>query len=48
MKSVQESSPEYQTGKKGTKSKKKDQVTLDFEGFIDGEPLKTALVKTFP
>ena len=48
MKSVQESSPEYHTGKKGTKSKKKDQVILDFEGFIDGEPFENGSGKAFP
>jgi trigger factor len=48
MKNVQESSPEYQTGKKGTKSKKKDQVILDFEGFIDGEPFENGSGKDFP
>ena len=48
MKSVQESSPEYKTGKKGTKSKKKDQVILDFEGFIDGKPFENGSGQDFP
>ena len=34
--------------KKGAKSKKKDQVTLDFEGFIDGKPFENGSGKDFP
>ena len=48
MKKVQESSPEYKTVKKGVKSKNKDQVTLDFEGFIDGKPFENGSGQDFP
>ena len=48
MKSIQESSPEYKPVKDGAKSKKKDQVTLDFEGFIDGEPFENGSSQDFP
>ena len=48
MDSVRESSVEYQPVKEGKKSKKKDQVTLDFEGFIDGKPFENGSSKDFP
>ena len=48
MKRVQESSPDYKTAKNGAKSKKKDQVTLDFEGFIDGKPFENGSSQDFP
>ena len=48
MNSVRESSPEYQIAKKGAKSKQKDQVIIDFEGFIDGEPFENGSGKDFP
>ena len=48
MKNVRESSPEYKTVKEGAKSKKKDQVTLDFEGFIDGKPFENGSGQDFP
>ncbi len=48
MKTLQESSPEYKPVKKGEKSKKKDQVTLDFEGFIDGKPFENGSGQDFP
>ena len=48
MTSVRESSLDYQPVKAGEKSKKKDQVTLDFEGFIDGNPFENGSSKDFP
>ena len=48
MDSVRESSVEYKPVKKDGKSKKKDQVTLDFEGFIDGKPFENGSSKDFP
>ncbi len=48
MTSVRESSLDYQPVKAGKKSKKKDQVTLDFEGFIDGSPFENGSSKDFP
>ena len=48
MDSVRESSVEYKPVKKDGKSKKKDQVTLDFEGFIDGKPFEIGSSKDFP
>ena len=48
MTSVRESSLDYQPVKAGKKSKKKDQVTLDFEGFIDGDPFENGSSKDFP
>ncbi len=48
MNSVRESSLEYEPAKEGKKSKKKDQVTLDFEGFIDGKPFENGSGKDFP
>ena len=48
MTSVRESSLDYQPVKAGKKSKKKDQVTLDFEGFIDGNPFENGSSKDFP
>ena len=48
MTSVRESSLDYQPVKAGKKSKKEDQVTLDFEGFIDGNPFKNGSSKDFP
>ena len=48
MTNVQESSPEYKPVKKGGKSKKKDQVILDFEGFIDGKTFDNGSSKDFP
>ncbi len=48
MLNVRESSPEYKTVKDGAKSKKKDQVTLDFEGFIDGKPFENGSGQDFP
>ena len=47
MNSVRESSIEYKPLKDGNKSKKKDQVTIDFEGFIDGKPFENGSAKTF-
>ncbi len=47
MKRIQESSPEYKVVKKGVKSKNKDQVTLDFEGFIDGKPFENGSGQDF-
>jgi len=48
MDSVRESSVEYKPVKKDGKSKKKDQVTLDFEGFVDGKPFENGSSKDFP
>ena len=48
MTSVRESSLDYQPVKAGKKSKKKDQITLDFEGFIDGNPFENGSSKDFP
>ena len=48
MNSVRENSLEYNPVKEGKKSKKKDQVTLDFEGFIDGKPFENGSSKDFP
>ena len=48
MNSVRESSIEYKPVKDGNKSKKKDQVTIDFEGFIDGKPFENGSSKDFP
>ena len=48
MNSVRESSIEYKPVKKDGKSKKKDQVTLDFEGFIDGKPFENGSSEDFP
>ncbi|MDC3081484.1 trigger factor [Paracoccaceae bacterium] len=48
MNSVRESGIEYKPVKEGGKSKKKDQVTLDFEGFIDGKPFENGSSKDFP
>ena len=48
MNSVRESSVEYKPVKDGNKSKKKDQVTIDFEGFIDGKPFENGSSKDFP
>ena len=48
MNSVRESSIEYKPVKDGDKSKKKDQVTVDFEGFIDGKPFENGSSKDFP
>ena len=48
MTSVRESSLDYQPVKAGKKSKNKDQVTLDFEGFIDGNPFENGSSKDFP
>ena len=48
MNSVRESSLDYQPVKDGKKSKKKDQVTLDFEGFIDGKPFENGSSEDFP
>ena len=48
MNSVRESSLEYNPVKEGKKSKKKDQVTLDFDGFIDGKPFENGSSKDFP
>ena len=48
MDSVRENSVEYKPVKKDGKSKKKDQVTLDFEGFVDGKPFENGSSKDFP
>ena len=48
MNSLRESSIEYKPVKDGNKSKKKDQVTIDFEGFIDGKPFENGSSKDFP
>ena len=48
MNSARENSLEYKPIKEGKKSKKKDQVTLDFEGFIDGKPFENGSSKDFP
>ena len=48
MNSIRENSLEYNPVKEGIKSKKKDQVTLDFEGFIDGKPFENGSGKDFP
>ena len=48
MNSVRESSIEYKPVKKDGKAKKTDQVTLDFEGFIDGKPFENGSSKDFP
>ncbi len=48
MTSVRESSLDYHPVKAGKKSKKKDQITLDFEGFIDGNPFENGSSKDFP
>ena len=48
MKGVQESGIEYKPAKEGKKSEKRDQVTLDFEGFIDGKPFENGSGKDFP
>jgi trigger factor len=48
MNSVRENSLEYYPVKEGKKSKKKDQVTIDFEGFIDGKPFENGSSKDFP
>ena len=48
MTSVRESSLDYQPVEAGKKSKKKDQVTLDFEGFIGGNPFENGSSKDFP
>ena len=48
MDSVRESSVEYKPLKKDGKSKKKDQVTLDFEGFVDGKPFENGSSNDFP
>ncbi len=48
MNNVRESSLEYKPVKEGKKSKKKDQVTLDFEGFIDGKPFENGASNDFP
>ena len=48
MNSVRESSIEYKPLKDGNKSKKKDQVTIDFEGFINGKPFENGSSKDFP
>ncbi len=48
MNSMRESSVEYKPVKEDRKSKKKDQVTLDFEGFIDGKPFENGSSKDFP
>ena len=48
MKNLCESSLEYKPLKEGKKSKIKDQVTLDFEGFIDGKPFENGSSKDFP
>ena len=48
MNSVRESSIEYKPVKDGNKSKKKDQVTIDFEGFIEGKPFENGSSKDFP
>ena len=48
MNSVRENSIEYKPVKDGNKSKKKDQVTIDFEGFIDGKPFENGSSKDFP
>ena len=48
MNSVRESSIEFKPVKDGNKSKKKDQVTIDFEGFIDGKPFENGSSKDFP
>ena len=48
MNNVRENSLEYKPIKEGKKSKKKDQVTLDFEGFIDGKPFENGSSKDFP
>ncbi len=48
MNNVRESSLDYRPVKDGNKSKKKDQVTLDFEGFKDGKPFENGSSKDFP
>ncbi len=48
MKNVQESSLDYHPVKDGKKSKIRDQVTLSFEGFIDGKPFENGSSKDFP
>ena len=48
MNNVRESGMEYKPVKKDGKSKKRDQVTLDFEGFIDGKPFENGSSKDFP
>ena len=48
MNSVRESNVEYKPLKDGNKSKKKDQVTIDFEGFINGKPFENGSSKDFP
>ena len=48
MNSVRESSIDYKPVNDGNKSKKKDQVTIDFEGFIDGKPFENGSSKDFP
>ncbi len=48
MNNVRESGVEYKPLEKDGKSKKKDQVTLDFEGSIDGKPFENGSSKDFP
>ncbi len=48
MNSLRESGIEYMPVKEDRKSKRKDQVTLDFEGFIDGKPFENGSSKDFP
>ena len=48
MNRVRESSVDYQPVNDSKKSKKKDRVTLDFEGFIDGKPFDNGSSNDFP
>ena len=48
IENVRKSSVEYKPVTDGEKAKEKDQVTLDFEGFIDGKPFENGSGNDFP
>ena len=48
MENIRESALDFQERKDSEKANLKDQVTLDFEGFIDGKPFDNGAGKDFP
>ncbi len=48
MENLREGAVEFKEGKDNEKANLKDQVTIDFEGFIDGKPFDNGSGKDFP
>jgi FKBP-type peptidyl-prolyl cis-trans isomerase len=48
MENLREGAVDFQEGRDSEKANLKDQVTIDFEGFIDGKPFDNGSGKDFP